>query len=361
MLSKQPARGPAILVTMLGIDERVLRAVWTVFLSALIVALVYLASSTLVMFTLAIFLAHLIAPLVDRVARFVPKSVPRSGVLAIVYLALIGVALALLIPLGAKIGEQASALASRLPDAIQSDALHSMPLPGWMERWRPSITEFLQEQTAGIGDRVLPMLKEIGVGILSGLGSVVAAVLIPILSFFFLKDGRLMRDTIIESVQPRRRALVEEILDDLHTLVAKYIRALVLLAIATFVSYSIFLSALGVPYAVLLASVAGVLELIPFVGPLTGGVVTILVAGVSGYAHLLWILIFLIIYRLFQDYVLSPYLLSSSIEIHPLLVLFGVLAGEQVAGIPGMFFSVPVIAALRIIIVRMRRPKRVHA
>jgi predicted PurR-regulated permease PerM len=75
---------------------------------------------------------------------------------------------------------------------------------------------------------------------------------------------------------------------------------------------------------------------------------------------LLWILIFLIVYRLFQDYVLSPYLLSSSIEIHPLLVLFGVLAGEQVAGIPGMFFSVPVIAALRIIVVRMRR-QQVHA
>ena len=74
-----------------------------------------------------------------------------------------------------------------------------------------------------------------------------------------------------------------------------------------------------------------------------------------------WILIFLIVYRLFQDYVLSPYLLSSGVELHPLLVLFGVLAGEQVAGIPGMFFSVPVIAALRIIVVRMMRRQKLHA
>jgi predicted PurR-regulated permease PerM len=169
-----------------------------------------------------------------------------------------------------------------------------------------------------------------------------------------------MRDAIVECFQPRRQTLAEEILTDLHLLVAQYIRALVLLAMATFVSYSIMLSALGVPYAVLLASVAGMLELIPFVGPLTGGIVTLLVAGLSGYAHLLWIVIFLIAYRLFQDYLLSPYLLSSSIEIHPLLVLFGVLAGEQVAGIPGMFFSVPVIAALRIVIVRMRR-RKAHA
>ena len=48
------------------------------------------------------------------------------------------------------------------------------------------------------------------------------------------------------------------------------------------------------------------LELIPFVGPLIGGIVTLLVAGLSGYPHLLWIVIFLILYRLFQDYVLSP-------------------------------------------------------
>jgi predicted PurR-regulated permease PerM len=201
------------------------------------------------------------------------------------------------------------------------------------------------------------MLKEIGPGILSGLGNLVAVVLIPILSFFFLKDGRAMRNAIVESVQSRQRHVVEDILTDLHVLVAQYIRALVLLAIATFVSYSIFLSALGVPYSVLLAGVAGVLELIPVVGPLIAAVTALLVAGLTGYAHLLWVLIFLIIYRLIQDYVLSPYLLSSSIEIHPLLVLFGVLAGEQVAGIPGMFFSVPVIAALRIIVVRMRRPK----
>lgn len=345
---------------MLGLDARVLRAIWTAFLFLLAVALVYLARGTIAIFTLAIFLAHLIAPLVDRVERHTPKSISRTLSLAIVYLVLLGIAFAVLVPVGAKIGDQASALAARLPDAIKSDYLSRIPLPRWLEAWRPQITIFLAQQTVGLGDTALPLLKKLGPGILAGLGNVVAAVLIPILSFFFLKDGRAMRNAIIDSVPTGRQALAEEILDDLHVLVAQYIRALVLLAISTFASYSIFLSALGVPYSVLLAGVAGILELIPFVGPLTAGVIVILVAGLSGYAHLLWILIFLIIYRLFQDYVLSPYLLSSSIEIHPLLVLFGVLAGEQVAGIPGMFFSVPVIAGLRILVVRMRR-QQVHA
>lgn len=346
---------------MLELDGRVLRGVWTVFLFVLAVALIYLARGVIVIFVLAIFLAHLIAPFIDRIDRITPRRVSRTMVLAIVYLALIGACLAILIPVGAKIGEQAAALASRLPDALKEDPLSRFPLPSWLETWRPRLTEFVVEQNTGLGDKILPALKQIGPGILSGLGNLVAVVLIPILSFFFLKDGRLMRNAIVECVPPHRRTLAEEILDDLHLLVALYIRALVLLAMAAFGSYSIALSALGVPYAVLLAGIAGVLELVPFVGPLTAAVLALLVAGLSGYAHLLWIVIFLVIYRLIQDYVFSPYLLSSGIELHPLLVLFGVLAGEQVAGIPGMFFSVPVIAALRVIFIRLRRQQRLHA
>lgn len=345
---------------MLGLDVRVLRGVWTAFLFVLAIALVYLARGTIVIFTLAIFLAHLLAPLVNRLDRHTPRKISRTLSLAIVYLVLLGIAFAVLVPVGSKIGDQASTLAARLPDALKSDYLSRIPLPGWLEAWRAQITVFLAEQTVGLGDKALPMLKQIGPGIVAGLGNAVAAVLIPILSFFFLKDGRAMRNAIIESVPTGRRLLAEEILDDLHVLVAQYIRALVLLAMATFASYSIFLSAVGAPYAVLLAGLAGVLELIPVVGPLTAAVVTLLIAGLSGYPHVLWILVFLIVYRLFQDYVLSPYLLSAGIELHPLMVLFGVLAGEQVAGIPGMFFSVPVIAALRIIVVRLRR-QQVHA
>jgi predicted PurR-regulated permease PerM len=82
------------------------------------------------------------------------------------------------------------------------------------------------------------------------------------------------------------------------------------------------------------------------------------VTGFTGYPHLLWFVIFWPCYRLFQDYVLSPYLMSSGVEVPPLLVLFGVLAGEQVAGVPGMFFSVPVIATLRVIYVQARKARR---
>ena len=66
------------------------------------------------------------------------------------------------------------------------------------------------------------------------------------------------------------------------------------------------------------------------------------------------------VYRLFQDYVLNPYLMKSGLEIHPLAVLFGVLAGDQVGGIPGMFFSVPVIAMIKVVYNKIRERDRLH-
>src|SRR5512143_3986981 len=128
---------------MLELDGRVLRGVWTAFLFGLIIALIYLARGTIVIFVLAILLAHLIAPLVERIDRVTPQRVSRTMVLAVVYLALIGVSLAILIPVGAKIAEQAAALASRLPGALKEDPLSRLPLPAWLEAWRPRLTEFL--------------------------------------------------------------------------------------------------------------------------------------------------------------------------------------------------------------------------
>ena len=104
----------------------------------------------------------------------------------------------------------------------------------------------------------------------------------------------------------------------------------------------------------MLAGAASVFEFVPVVGPLAGMVLSVSVALFSGYPHWGWMIVFLLVYRVFQDYVLSPWLLSSGVELHPLLVLFGVLVGETVAGIPGLFLSVPVMASMRVVYRHLR-------
>jgi len=82
------------------------------------------------------------------------------------------------------------------------------------------------------------------------------------------------------------------------------------------------------------------------------------VTGLSGYSHVLLYIVFWIVFRMVQDYAISPYLMGKGVQLNPLLVLFGVLAGEQIAGVTGMFLSVPLLAISRVVFVRLRR---VHA
>jgi predicted PurR-regulated permease PerM len=346
---------------MFGLDRRALMVAWTLFAFALALAAVYAMRRTIVIFVLALFLGHLLAPIVEFAESFFPKRTSRTLALAIVYVVLLGALVSITIPLGSRIGEQAALLAGKLPKAMQEqDPLKNLPLPTWLEPARDRLTVVLQERVRDLDQEVLPILSKAGAQILTGLGNLLSVVLIPILSFLFLKDGAAMRDTLVDSFDPAHHDVVRDIFADLHLLLAQYIRALVLLSLATLTFYFGFLTIAGVPYAILLAGIAAILEFIPVVGPLSGFVVVLLVATFSGYTHLLWIVVFLVVYRIFQDYVLNPYLMSAGVEIHPLLVLFGVLAGEEIAGVPGMFFSVPLIAALRVILVRLSK-RQVYA
>src|SRR5215472_12803797 len=321
---------------MPGIDQRIFKAAWTVFVFALLLAGVYTIRQTLVIFALAIFFAQLLEPVIQIAGRIVPHKVSRLAVLVIVYLLILGAIAGLLIPIGSKIAEQAAGLAEKLPDALKQDPLGQFPLPSWLEPVRPRLTEMLQDRIQELDKNVLPMLTRAGSEIVSGLGNVLSLILVPILAFFFLKDGARMRRETVAMFSLSSRNVVDDILEDLHHMLQRYIRALVLLSAATFLSNLTFLSLMGVPFAILLAGIAGILEFIPVIGPLTAGAVMLLVAAFSGYPHVLWIFIFLVAYRIFQDYVLNPQMMGSGVEVHPVLILFSVIAGEQIAGIPGM-------------------------
>ena len=114
-----------------------------------------------------------------------------------------------------------------------------------------------------------------------------------------------------------------------------------ILSMATFVSYLAFLGIVGAPYAVLLAGMAAVLEVIPAVGPFLGAATILIVAGTGGYSHWALILIFLVVYRIFQDYVLSPALMSAGCRFIRCWCCSECCCGAEIAGVPGIFFRFP--------------------
>ena len=339
-----------------GLDRRAASYTWTVVFILLLLAVVYLIRETLFVFALALLFAYLLWPLVHYLDRRLPGR-SRAPALAIVYLSLVGLLVAVGIAVGSRVVLQANALAMRIPELLSRlekpvELIASPSLPTFKE----AVISTLQKQLVEHSRDLLSLLPNIALGFLSHAGSLIYIVLVPILGFFFLKDGPEFRNSILEMLaEGSRRDEIKEIAADVHLLLAQYMRALVLLAAAVFVAYGLFFSLIGVPYGILLAAIAFILEFIPLVGPLVAAVAILMVAGLSGFHHLLWILVFLAVFRVFQDYVLSPHLLSKGAELQPVVVIFGILAGGQIAGIPGTFLSVPVLATLRIVYRQLKK------
>ena len=336
---------------MLGFNRSAAKIAWTVALVAVALLAVYAVRKTLFVFLLAIFFAYMVFPAVKRLSQYTPKRFSHSAATATVFLAIVLIVVGAVALVGPPVADQASTLTQQLP-ALTKDPqiLNRIPLPDWLAPYRARATSFIQQQFATGSSVAMPIAKQVGQVALAIASNSIFVLLVPVLAFLLIKDATEMRTGFLKWMQQGGHGRMwVGIVDGLDVLLGRYIRSLLILSGATMIVYGIVFSIAGVPYALLLAALAGVLEFIPVVGPLAAAVACLLVAGLSGYTNLVFLIGFIAAYRLFQDYVLSPYLMSGGVEVPAILVLFGLLAGEEIGGIVGIFLSVPTIAATKII------------
>lgn len=343
---------------MLGFDSRVARATWTAALVLLFLYLLYRVREAILIVTLAVLFAYLLYPLLDQLDRRLPSKT-RTPALLITYAIMLSLISTFAVLIGSVVADQATNLAQKVPEFINQMKQRPTPGPQEIRTWKDQIIGAAQGQLQQHYNELVSVVPRLSLKVLSVSTNLIYLIIIPILSFFILKDGRAIRDSFLDFFDTQRDS-VRQTLNDVHTLLLAYMRAQLILCAATFVVFSIVLSAMQVPFAILLAAVAFPLEFIPLVGPLSAALVIIAVSILSGYGHVLWVVIFLGLYRMFQDYVLSPHLMSSGVELHPLLVILGVIAGGEIGGVAGTFLSVPVLALIRLLYHHLSRRRRVR-
>ncbi|HLK68960.1 MAG TPA: AI-2E family transporter [Bryobacteraceae bacterium] len=341
---------------MFGIDRNAARYTFTAILVVATMYLVFLVRQTLFIFILALLFAYLLSPLVNLIDRFLPTTRSRRWALVLAYLIFIGIAVFVGIQIGSRVVDQAQKLTRDLPPKV----ITWVKTPGSSETLNEVKEKLMEQVETSLGawsTNILSALPQAGIKFLNAASNLIFLVIIPILSFFFLKDGSTIREHMLDMVDPGpRRALLDDVLADTHLLLAHYMRAQALMSLSALTCYAIFFAIVGVPYGVLLAVIASLLEIVPMIGPLTASILIVLISLVAG-SHVLAVLIFLVAYRLAADYVLSPHLMGHGVQLHPLLVLFGVFAGAEVAGVAGTLLSVPVLAMVRIVYLRIRKAR----
>lgn len=309
---------------------------------------VYASWRIILAFLFAIFFAYLLEAPVERLQRVLKGS--RVAAIAVVYTVFLGGLVVVLALAAPPVAREAQSLMQRAPQLAeqisQGDISQLASQRGWSDETRNRIQGFLLNHRG----EIINFIQSLVLRAARTLQGVWWLLLVPILAIFFLKDGRKFGETIVNSVEnPRNRQIVSATLEQMNSMLGDFLRAQVLLSVFAIVAITIVIWAMRVPYAIAVGPAAGALEFIPVVGPILGGLLVLGVAFLTGYNHLFWLLIFLLLWRLIQDYVNSPRILGEKLKLHSLLVLFGVLAGGEVAGVIGVFLSIPVLATLRIL------------
>ena len=323
------------------------------FLGTVLSSLTYL----FFMIVLAIFFAYLINPLVELIRKpfegSYPKLMPRSLAIAISFMivfSVVGIAAYYLAP---GISNQGRRFVENVPTYTTSIQSAINDMNRRLDRMR--IAESVQNQ---INERINLFLEAAGTFFTTvlGLGAIYAVtylpwlILVPILAFFFLKDAHLFKVALLRVVPVGDwRTRVESVMADVNNTLKAYTRAQIISCVLIGTVCTIGFYLIGNDYALILGIMAGVLELIPLLGPLTIGILAMVVAGFESGWQSLWTAMFLICLRIFHDYFTYPRIIREGIHLHPLAVILSVLAGEQVAGIPGVFIAIPLVALLTVL------------
>ena len=334
-------------------DARTARVLVTVLLFSLALGFLYVARATLIAFLFAIFFAYLMSPLVNRLEKLLHG---RVLAIAVIYSLLLVLVVVFFVVVGPKVTREGARLGQSLPDLLtrlkSGDLTEKL---GKEHGWSSTTSAFVQSFLNSHSDDITQLAQRVGLRVADVAKQAWLFFVVPLLSIFFLKDGRAFSDFLLAAIQSRpQREFLENVLNDLNQMLAHFIRAQLTLAALTLVMYSVFLAIMRVPYALVLGTLGGVLEFIPVVGPLAAALVIVSVALLLSYKHWLILVVFLGSWRLIQDYVSSPRIMGESMELHPLAAIFGVMAGGEVAGILGIYLSIPVMASLRIVLRRWR-------
>lgn len=311
---------------------------------------------------LALVIVYILNPVVGGLAR---RGVPRVAGTALAYLVLVGAVVLGMMSLVPLLGDQVSSLADNAPEIIRNlqrlvnDQLarlgidYRVNLDTRSVEVREAIEDYLIGGRAGA--RLGELLSSAG-SIARGILHVALIVLLgPVLAFYLLADLPNILSGMNRIVPPRRRDEVQRVAEGIMARVGGYFRGQLLVATFVGVATATGLAVLGLPFWALIGLVTGVFNLVPLIGPFVGGAIGVVVAltAGTGFAQAIWVVVVMTVVQQIDNHIISPNVMSRTVEMHPITVMLGLLVAGSLYGILGMLVAVPVIAAAKLVILHI--------
>ena len=309
--------------------------------------LLWLIRGVILVLFVAVFLAVALGPAVDfyqrrlRVKRVIAIGITYLNLLLVV--ALIGV---LVVP---PIVEQTAKFIENVPEYV-ADLRDSETIREFDEEYE--ITQELEEQAATLPERFGDAASTLQAMVLGVVGAVFTIVIVLVLAFFLLLDGRRVVEWMIREAGPARGPRWRAVADDVYRSVGGYVVGAMTIALTAGVVTYIMLTVLGIPFAVPLAVLAAFFSLIPLVGATIAGFIIAIVAALGADFPrdvIIWV-VFFVIYQQVENNLLQPQIFRRTVALHPLVVIVALLVGASLLGIVGALLAIPTAGALQIVV-----------
>lgn len=326
-----------------------------IFLGTVTILLLTLLSPILMPFVAGALIAYLTDPLADRLEAW---KLSRTLAVTVVFVAGSGIILLLLLVIIPILGTQIQQFSSFISQNFEG-TLRETVIPLLQQRFGvdPSVLDVDQlismvssnlKETGSILRNAVQTISKSGFAVL---GWVANLVMIPIISFYLLRDwDRLV--AYIDDLLPRdKQPMIAQLAKDSDEMLGAFLRGQFLVMLALSIIYSIGLWLIGLDFALLIGLIAGLVSFVPYLGLIVGiGIAGLAILFQTGDAfQLFWVFVVFGSAQMVEGMLLTPLLVGERIGLHPVAVIFAVLAGGQLFGFFGVLLALPVAAVLAVI------------
>jgi len=331
-------------------------AFWFYFVIALMVAgFIYLLSPILAPFLVGLLLAYIGDPLVDKLEA---RKLPRTAAVVVVFVILslmVVAAFLLLLPL---LGRQLDTLMENLPHWIFF--LQAKLLPWIEKRFGVALDALSIEQLTTLmsshwqqaGNVMTVVLAQVSKSALALLGWFANITLIPVVAFYLLRDWDILVGKLHDLLPRTIESTVTRLAQQCDEVLSAFLRGQLLVMLALGIVYSVGLAAVGVDLALLLGTLAGLASVVPYMGFIVG----IVASGIATYLQfhewmpLVYVACVFSLGQMLEGMVLTPMLVGDKIGLHPVAVIFAIMAGGQLGGFVGVLLALPVAAVTMVLL-----------
>ncbi|OAP40547.1 hypothetical protein AU381_01145 [Sinorhizobium glycinis] len=340
-------------VSSLGLQRQIF--FWLLVLAAFI-AFLMVFSSILLPFLAGMALAYFLDPVADRLQRLGLSRLMATIAILVAFIVLFALSMIIIIPL---IFTQAADFIQKMPgyvarlQAFVADTTQSTLVPDWLEAQMAAIKQNsakLLEQGAAFLGTLFQQLWNSGMALLDILS---LFIITPVVAFYLLLDWDHMVEKVDSWVPRDHVDVVRQIARDMNTTIAGFVRGQGSLCLILGVYYAVGLSLVGLNFGLLIGFFAGMISFIPYVGSLVGLVLAVGVAIVQFWPDYVWILLVLAVFftgQFLEGNILQPKLVGKSVGLHPVWLMFALLAFGALFGFVGLLVAVPAAAAIGVLV-----------